>query len=336
MNIEDEAQLLSYLRRQRLIDQFETPSVKILVGGVSNKTVLVNRRQSPNLVIKQALEKLRVTADWFSDPARIHREAEGIRILQQVAPAGMIPGFVFEDEAHHVLGMEAIPMPHSNWKQDLLHGDIDTNVVSQFATCLGQIHRCFDVTTYPEGGILEGLDFFESLRLEPYYLFTARQIPAAKQFLDQLVIDTRGIRHALVHGDYSPKNVLVRKGRMILLDHEVIHLGDPAFDVGFSMTHLLSKAHHMKDHRPAFIDAANAYWQTYFKEIQPVPWLDQFEVRAVRHTLGCLLARVAGRSPLEYLSDEEKAHQSQTVQDLMIAPPMTMKALIKAFNTRLS
>ena len=101
--------------------------------------------------------------------------------------------------------------------------------------------------------------FFESLRLEPYYLYTATQVPAGRDVpATSWSRDTRERRLTLVHGDYSPKNVLVHDDRLILLDHEVIHWGDPAFDVGFALTHLLSKAHHLPTHREAFARAAAA------------------------------------------------------------------------------
>ena len=126
---------------------------------------------------------------------------------------------------------------------------------------LSTARRTGDAASWPR--IFANRDFFESLRLEPYYAFTAARVPAAAVFLDALTRDTRQIGDTLVHGDYSPKNILLHADRMVLLDHEVVHWGDPAFDLGFSMTHLLSKAHLLVDRRPAFADAARRYWQAY-------------------------------------------------------------------------
>jgi Ser/Thr protein kinase RdoA (MazF antagonist) len=137
---------------------------------------------------------------------------------------------------------------------------------------------------------------------------------------------------ALVHGDYSPKNVLVYDERLILLDYEVIHFGDPAFDLGFSLTHFLSKAHHLPSHRAAFIEAAALYWQQYLTTLGEVAWLDTLEARVVRHTLGCLLARVAGRSPLEYLTPAQRDQQRLSVVNLMALSPRTIPALLDQFT----
>ncbi len=132
-----------------------------------------------------------------------------------------------------------------------------------------------------------------------------------------------------MHGDYSPKNVLVHGGRLVLLDYEVIHWGDPAFDVGFSMAHLLSKAHHLADRRGALVHVAHVYWQTYAAEVEAQ--FGNLEARAVRHTLACLLARVDGRSPLEYLGDDERARQRHAACVLIDHHPPRMTDLIDRF-----
>lgn len=332
MDIEQPESLQAYLEQQKHIEKGEQVQMRILHGGVSNRTVWIKRANGEAWVLKQALEKLRVAVDWFSSPERIHREAVGIRWLGKVAPEGTIPAFLFEDTRHHVLGMAAVPTPHVNWKTLLLDGNVQNNHIEQFGVLLGAIHR----QSYQRRAEIEPLfrdrSFFESLRLEPYYAYSAQQVAEAAPFLQALIADTCAHRHCLVHGDYSPKNILVHQDRLILLDHEVIHFGDPAFDLGFSLTHLLSKAHHLPAHRATFAEAAQLYWQTYGTILGEVPWQKDLELRAVRHTLGCLLARVAGRSPLEYLSEDARRHQTTVVLNLMQVPPPTLPDLILHFT----
>ena len=117
-----------------------------------------------------------------------------------------------------------------------------------------------------------------------------------------------------------PKNVLVREGRLILLDHEVVHYGDPAFDIGFALTHFLSKAHHLSHMTLQLGEAAHTFVAQYLEGVRETPWASGAESRAVRHTLGCLLARVAASSPLEYLTDSERRKQSAVVLELMGQP----------------
>jgi 5-methylthioribose kinase len=132
----------------------------------------------------------------------------------------------------------------------------------------------------------------------------------------------------------APRNTLVYRGKLILLDHEVVHFGDPAFDVGFAMTHFLSKANHVREHRHELVAAAKLFWQTYWRDIAPLGW-EGLERRAVRHTLGCLLARVAGKSPLEYLSWEEIERQRNAVLDLLPKSPASAAELIDEFVERI-
>src|SRR5688572_32913008 len=125
LDIERHEDLVAYLRDAGRIGQGETPKCTTLAGGVSNRTVLVERSSGEAWVLKQALAKLRVKVDWFSDPSRVHREALGLRWLEELAPAETITPLVFEDEEHHLLAMQAVPEPHENWKTRLLRGEVD-------------------------------------------------------------------------------------------------------------------------------------------------------------------------------------------------------------------
>jgi len=328
LDIERPGALVAYLRATGRIGADEEPAVRVLAGGVSNRTVLVERPGGEAWVVKQALAKLRVQVDWFSDPERIHREAAGLRWLAVLAPPGTTTPLVFEDREHHILTMEAVPEPHANWKSMLLAGEVEADHVAQFGRLLGTIHRGSAARLDELRPELGDRGFFESLRLEPYYLFTAGRVPAARGFLDRLVAETRATATTITHGDYSPKNVLVGEGRLILLDHEVIHLGDPAFDLGFGLTHLLCKAHHLLAHRETFRSSASLFWDSYWKTVvSSSSWTDDLERRAVRHTLGCLLARTRGRSPLEYLFDRERDRQAAVVVAMMADPPATVAEL---------
>ncbi len=335
LNIEQPGALVAYLRHTGRIPVDEQPAIRILAGGVSNRTVLVERPKGDAWVVKQALAKLRVAVDWFSSPERIHCEAMGLRWLQQLAPPGTIPALVFEDHDHHLLGMQAVPQPHENWKSLLMAGWPRPEHVRQFAVLLATIHRAAFERQAEVAAVFEDRSFFETLRIEPYYSYTGEQVTAARCFLATLIEDTRACRVTLVHGDYSPKNVLVHRDRLVLLDHEVIHWGDPAFDLGFSLTHFLSKGHHFAPVRGDFAVAAKMYWDTYEQTLGRVPWARALEARAARHTLACLLARVAGRSPLEYLDGRERARQRAVVCELMVDPPQSIHGLVDTFVERL-
>jgi aminoglycoside phosphotransferase (APT) family kinase protein len=314
LDIERPHELVRYLRAVGRIGEHEEPRVRVLQGGVSNRTVLVER-ETGSWVVKQALPKLRVAVDWFADPGRIHREAEALRWLERNTTEGAVPRFVFEDRARHVLCMEAVPQGYENWKEKLLAGRVERGDLERFGRLLGRIHRQSAAQVEELRPAFGDRAFFEALRLEPYYLYTAERVPPAARFLSALVEETRSVASALVHGDFSPKNVLVREEKIVLLDHEVAHVGEPAFDLGFSLAHLLSKAHRLVELREELLGAALVYRDAYATEaggLEPT-----LEERAVRHTLACLLARVRGRSQLEYLSELEKDRQEAAVLRLL-------------------
>lgn len=335
VDIEEFDLLRDYLTGQRRISPGESVSFTKLVGGVSNRTVRVAREDGSGWVMKQSLAKLRVDADWFSNPERIRVEANAIRALHALAPEGTIPLFIFEDLANHLMAMEAIPEESENWKSVLLSGRIIPNHFEQFGLLLGTIHRESAQAGAEIRTAFSDTSYFESLRMEPYYLYAAQQTPDAAEFLHALVKETRRHRDSLVHGDFSPKNALIYRGKLILLDYEVVHFGDPAFDVGFALTHFLSKAHHLQAARDRLGSCAALFWDVYRRQIESMDWAEELEARAVRHTLGCLLARVAGKSPLEYLTTDEAAMQRTVVLQLIASPPTSVKKLIVEFIQRI-
>jgi 5-methylthioribose kinase len=218
LEIDDFAALGEYLTRHGFIKAVGPVSFQKLLGGVSNRTVKVTWGDGRGWVLKQALAKLRVKEDWFSSPERISVEAKALRWLNRLAPPGTTPSFIFEDPANNLMAMAAIPEEHEDWKSVLLSGQVDPDHFEQFGFLLGTIHcrsarsgsdvsRAFADTTY-----------FESLRLEPYYLYTAQRIPAAANFLNTLAQETLSRKLSLVHGDFSPKNALIYQGKLILLD----------------------------------------------------------------------------------------------------------------------
>jgi 5-methylthioribose kinase len=330
LDIEEFDALRAYLTKNGHVKLGESVTFKTLLGGVSNRTVRVAWPDGHAWVLKQALAKLRVNVDWFSNPERIGVEAKALRWLNRAAPPGTTPAFVFEDLANFLMGMEAVPEEHENWKSVLLSGQIVSDHFEQFGVLLGTVHR--ESTLGTEGReTFADSTYFESLRVEPYYLYTAQQIDAAAEFLNTLAQETLRHKDSLVHGDFSPKNTLVYRNRLILLDYEVMHFGDPAFDVGFALTHFLSKAHHLPKVRARLASAAELFWQVYHREIERLDWERTLESRVVRHTLGCLLARVSGKSPLEYLTPVEVTRQRDVVLALIASPPARVSELIADF-----
>lgn len=299
-----------------------------LGGGISN---LVYLAEAPGVrcVLKQALEKLRVEQDWFCSRDRIHRECAAMRALGAVLPAGAVPAIYFEDAENHIIAMEgAQPGAHA-WKQLLLEGEI----YEETAARLGQLHgawlrHCSSRSEWKEE--FGDLTVFEDLRVDPYYRTTAVRHPDLEPHFALLINQCLERRISLVHGDLSPKNLLVTSGAVMLIDFEVIHWGDPSFDMAFLLNHLLLKSFFKPEWRNRYLALAAAYRDALLAEAGPaMAWM---EPAAMRHLAGLLLARIDGKSPAEYITDTGLQQRIRTAARRLFdaAPNRTEDAFAEA------
>lgn len=293
-----------------------------LEGGVSN-TVLLAESDGARIVLKQALAKLRVKEDWYADRSRIRRECAALRRLAPLLAPGAVPRIVLEDEENHLFAMEAAPAGARTWKALLLEGrapiEIAESVGAMTATMLRQSWGSLEWEQ-----LFGDQAAFDQLRLDPYYRFTARRHPElAPQFEERIELARR--RRALVHGDWSPKNFLVWGDRVTAIDFEVIHYGDPSFDAAFLLNHLLLKSFFRPQWAPQYAASARRFLEIV---AEAVPAPAEFEATTLRH-LGCLLlARIDGKSPVEYIQEEGlKAKIRSFARSLILRPPSSVAAV---------
>ncbi len=329
LNIEDPPDLLNYLREGGRIGENTKVRISRLTGGVSNRTVLLEFDDGSSWVMKQALDKLRVDGDWFCSPERILFEAEAMRWLDQYVP-GNTPKLIFEDQSQYILAMEAVQPPFENLKTLLISSPPKPMYFKSAGKLLGQIHLqgSKEKTHIPE--LFNDTQFFHTLRITPYYLETIKQVGETRSFFEALIADTNNDRYTFVHGDYSPKNLLVKDGKLILLDHEVTHYGDGTFDLGFFIAHLLSKANHLPEYRTEFITGVLIFFEAYLDQTKVITRAR--EQRAVRHAAGCFLSRVCGLSQLEYLHKEQRQRQKTIALQLLSDIPESMNELSSKFK----
>jgi 5-methylthioribose kinase len=265
-----------------------------LGGGVSNIVILANTSRG-SIVLKQALGKLRVEQDWFSDRERIHRECEAMRMLAPILPQGSIPEIVFEDRDNCIFAMTAVPEPALPLKSILMDGgELNPLTMENIARLLADlIHSTAGNKDFQNK--FGDLRVFDQLRLDPYYRATAARHPDLKGFFDDLIHETVERRYSLVHGDLSPKNLLVSSAQVTLIDFEVIHYGDPAFDIAFFINHLLLKSVYLQNRQ---LKVAALEFCGLLQSMVREPWL---ESAVIRHLGALMLARVDGKSPVEYI-----------------------------------
>jgi aminoglycoside phosphotransferase (APT) family kinase protein len=294
--------LKTFLVRAGLARDGAPQGWRALKGGVSSDIWRVDLEDGA-VCVKRALAKLRVAADWRAPVSRNLYEwrwFETVRtILPQAVPAPLA--------ADHDLGVFAMryldAASHPVWKAQLLRGEVDIAVARAVGDRLGRIHAA----TARRGDIAARFptdDLFHALRPEPYLLATARRHPAVADALCALVERTEATHLALVHGDVSPKNILVGPDGPIFLDAETAWYGDPAFDLAFCLNHLLLKRLVAPAASTRLIESFDALADAYLAR---VAWESppDLEARAASLLPGLLLARVDGKSPVEYLTSEE-------------------------------
>jgi 5-methylthioribose kinase len=320
MRLVDADSAAAYLAETGRLEPGETACVTELTGGVSNVVLLVERKPGrSNFVLKQARAELRVAEPWFCSVERIWREVEVLRICEQVLSSNSertdaaihatTPHLLFADPQEYLFAMSAAP-PHQVWKQHLLAGTADPGIARACGDLLGQLHAG---TWLDEdvARLVGDRTFFDDLRISPYYRHTANAHPALQPALGQLINSVEENCLALVHGDFSPKNLLVSDSQLMLVDFEVGHFGDPAFDLGFFLSHLVLKSLRASADRQVagsqFLDLTVQFWSVYrTRMIQRLDsrQYDALEKRAIQHFAGCALARIDGKSPVDYLQPE--------------------------------
>ncbi len=237
-----------YLRESGWIPERAEIRVHELSGGVSNIVLRVDVAGRPPLVLKQCRERLRVALDWCARLDRIWIESATLELLGTILPDGAVPHILFEDHPNYLFAMTCAPDDAVTWKSQLMAGQIDREIAARLGTTLGTIHR--DAAGHPAlSGILSDTGHFDELRIDPYYRTTARAHPDLAERIDALIssMNLPQEQRTLTLGDFSPKNILVHKNGLILLDFECAHAGDPAFDLGFFLTHLLMKTMARRD-----------------------------------------------------------------------------------------
>jgi 5-methylthioribose kinase len=316
----------NYLVEQGFMRADEEVFVHALGGGVSNVVLLVEWAgpQGQRWVIKQSLEKLRVKDDWRSERSRIYREALSIRRLRPVLGPAALPEVIHADFKRFLYIMTAAPVGSQVWKDSLLARRADSAVARNAGLLLAKM---INASRGDDSLSSEFWDrtVFDQLRIDPYYRTTASRHPELRQEFDDLIGTSLEIRTSLVHGDYSPKNMLVLGENIFLIDFEVVHWGDPSFDAAFLMNHLFLKAFHQPTASRQFIALVYVFWKTLFAALGPEGAVG-FEVMTLRHLGALMLARIDGKSPAEYIQDEAtKARVRRAATRILVEGPRSLE-----------
>ncbi|MGB3289478.1 MAG: phosphotransferase [Burkholderiaceae bacterium] len=305
-----------------------------LTGGVSSDIWRVDV-DGRSLCVKCALPKLKVARDWRAPTSRNAYEWAWINFAFQHAPQA-VPRPLAQDTELGAFAMEFLDADsHPVWKSQLLAGHADIGTARRVADILGLLHAASAQAT----GLADQFktdDIFYSIRLEPYLIATAEAYPELSSQLRRLADSTLHTHKALVHGDVSPKNILVGPSSPVFLDAECAWFGDPAFDIAFCLNHLLLKCLPQRAHAAAFLRSFDAFVQAYLARVN---WEDPqaLERRAAQLLPALFLARVDGKSPVEYLTlEQDKDLVRQTARPLIAKPAARLSDVAQAWSNALA
>jgi 5-methylthioribose kinase len=341
-----------YLRHTGRVSATEEVAVRELSGGISNLVLLLTLpARSYSFVVKQARERLRVKDDWRCSPERIWREVAVLKICGEVLAAqrsevegpsehcftAIVPGILWEDRENYVYAMTAAPQDHKTWKEMLLAGQVEQS--REIAVTCGRLLGSLHAASWNDEHIARKLDdrsYFDQLRLDPYYRRVAAVHADLAPRIHKLIESVWQHRCCLVHGDFSPKNLLVWPDHVMLIDFEVGHYGDPAFDLGFFQTHLILKSLWSGPRQSEYLQLADDFWQAYHSTLAsciPAAELFSLEQRLLLNLAGCMLARVDGKSPVDYLTVARQAVVRQLARSWITQPPASWSDLLQVLRT---
>ncbi|HWA02183.1 MAG TPA: aminoglycoside phosphotransferase family protein [Rhizomicrobium sp.] len=281
----------------------EPLAIEPLAGGVSCDVFAVDL-PGRRICVKRALPKLRVQADWSAPQERSHAEAQWLRLVSGM-DARLVPKVLGEDRERHIFAMEYLePRRFPVWKSLLAEGCADPAFAGGVGASLARIHAL----TAGRADIAADFDNraqFHALRIEPYFLHTAGRHPDVAQAILDLARGVEASAIALMHGDISPKNILCGPDGPVFLDAETASYGDPAFDIAFCLNHLLLKGVWHPSNAGPLAESFLALWRAY---LDGADWEPRAALRQRTALLlpALLLARMDGKSPVEYLAGDEK------------------------------
>ena len=312
--------LVDYLRRQGWLGD-EPARVELLSGGVSNAVLRVETPRRA-FVVKQSRPQLRTRDAWFSDLDRVYREQEVMQLLHPLLPAPTVPEVLFIDRANYAFAMSHAPHGARPWKEQLLAGQADARLAEHASRILGRMHEATARSADARARFRERTVFVQ-LRVDPFYRRVQERRPEVADAVEPIIRHMLTAEEALCHGDYTPKNMLTHTQGFTLVDYETAHFGDPTMDLGLFLCHLFLKAVRLPDRRADYFGLTRAFWRGYAAEVRFRP-VEELQRRGVGHFAVCLLARVDGTSPVEYLPEEPKREAVRRLaRRLLTRPPVS-------------
>jgi aminoglycoside phosphotransferase (APT) family kinase protein len=304
------------------------PEVTPLAGGVSSEVLAVTWEDKA-VVVKRALPRLRVQEVWDAPLERTLTEARALRLVAGLTPRSVPPVLALDSE-RYVLAMGRAPAGYRDWKSMLLAGEVSGTTAARLGRLLAIWHAA--TTDRPPGELawFEDVTAFDQLRVDPFYRWSLRSNPDLSGVVESLVERMTRTRSCLVHGDFTPKNILVGSDGLWVIDWEVAHVGDPVFDLALMLAHLACKIIARPVHRAAYAAAGSRFVSAYEVGRAAAGTFQLDRDYLSLHTAALVLARIDGKSPVDYLDPGGRADARAGARGVLVASE-PMESLSRTF-----
>jgi len=321
----DQGSVIPYLRQRGLLTGDAT--VETLTGGVSC-VVLAVSNSKVDLVVKQALPELKTKAKWVADQRRAIVEANAMQVYHTITPDS-VPELIDCDSDEFTLTMSHLPRSCTNWKTDMLEGRIHPEMGRELGLILAKWHNAAALSLEIKAEFMED-SLFEQLRVAPFYRAVAAVNPQLNQVINALITEITEVKITLVHGDFSPKNIMATTdNRPIVLDFEVAHTGNPVFDLAFLLAHLFCKIIRTQNiSEKALLLATAIQFHNSYKAHTQLAVAESLP----RHIALIALARVEGVSPVNYLDQPAQQRLIAITKAALLDSGMSFEMLFESAN----
>ena len=274
------------------------------------------------------MPKLRVLKEWFADTKRLRYEYLWLKHCKKIIPNSIPNIYQFSAKQDFLILEYLNEKNYVTLKSKLLKKDIDINIINKISKNLSKIHNESTGQFVKKKFINNSKNFYD-LRLDAYFNEVGRVYPDLKKIIKNIIKNYKKYSSTLVHGDFSPKNILIFNKNIKYIDAETCNFGDPVFDVVYFGNHLLLKSIHIPDKKNKFIKSYENFFSTYLKSIK-FSQRKNFIDRCIAMVPIMLLARIDGKSPVEYITKKNIKNKIRLLSfNLINDPPESLEYLIK-------
>ncbi len=287
-----------------LLSKDEEYKSKKITDGVSSDIWHV-KTTNLEYCIKRALAKLTVKEDWFAPVDRNNFEARYFQSCKKIAPKSF-PTLLGHDNKKFILAMEWFDNnKFIVWKKKLLNKSISLKDGKRIGKLLGEVHKYFYKKQKYKKLFLNDETFY-AIRIEPYLVFTSKFYPELSNHYKSTIDYLLNNKSTVIHGDFSPKNILIGKNFPVILDAETACWGNPVFDLAFFNNHLILKSILNNNICRGYIRLSKNFLDSYLSNFSQINYKLFIKKFIILQAL-LILARVDGKSPVEYFSSSHKS-----------------------------